>query len=81
MAHLQVVDVRVATGGAIPDEGRLVYADGALVAVLIKLGADLAKQARGIWYLEAAFGPIDAFHHPAFGTIEDCLAWLQRGLK
>ena len=80
MAQLNVVHVRVATG-AIPDEGRLVYADGALIAVLIKLEADLAAQARGVWYLEAAFGPVDHFHHPVFETIQDSLAWIHRRLK
>jgi len=79
MARLKVVHAPIATGG-IPDEGRLVYADDALVAVLVRLDADLAAQMCGSWYLEAAFGPVDDFHHPVFETVEDCLAWIQRRL-
>ncbi len=46
-------------------ESQLVFADGFLVAVLVRLseqhGADAGK-----WFLEAGFGPIDPINPPVF---------------
>jgi hypothetical protein len=80
MAGLTVENARIA-GGAIPDEGRLIFYDGALVAVLIRLEPELAAQTGGVWYLQAGFGTVEDFHHPSFPSIDDGLAWLSQRLS
>ena len=52
---LQPVRVGVVDDG----EGRLVYADGMLTAVLVQLGP-IHGVRTGWWVLEAGFGPLDA---------------------
>src|SRR4051812_37565402 len=50
--HLQPVQVAADPNA----EGRLVFADERLVAVLVRLSEDYESEA-GEWYIEAAFGP------------------------
>jgi hypothetical protein len=57
------------------DEGRLVFADGRLVAILVELSpmhGDMAGQ----WFLELAF---DALDHPGemtFATLDTAREWI-----
>ncbi len=65
--------VRIETGS--PDEdGRLVFADDRLVAVLVRL-SDQHEEA-GKWFLEAAFGRAESGDHPVFADLEDASGWL-----
>lgn len=65
--------VRVAAGG--DEEGRLVFADERLIAVLVQLSHqhdDLA----GRWFLEVGFGSLDGPDHPVFADLTEARDWL-----
>lgn len=73
------VTVRVDGGSS---EGKLVLAEGSLVAVLVKVSAadrgDAAKI--GGWFLEAGFGPCGTLSAPSpevFGTVGEAVEWIQ----
>ncbi len=73
------VAVRVDGGSC---EGKLVLAEGSLVAVLVKVSAadcgDAAKV--GGWFLEAGFGPCGTLSAPSpevFGTVGEAVAWIR----
>ncbi|SFM57204.1 hypothetical protein [Methylobacterium pseudosasicola] len=74
--HLQ--PVRVATSSEDSD-GQLVFADGFLVAVLVRLsdqhGADV-----GLWFLEAAFGLTSVMSAPLFLDLDAAQGWIERHL-
>ena len=65
---LTLQPIRVVTG--FEEEGMLVL-DGEqrLVAVLVHLSGD-NEIAPGQWYLEAAFGPLEALGHPLYPDLE-----------
>ena len=67
--------VRVATGSD-DEEGRLVLADGRLVAVLVHLAGQEHKELRGGWFLEAGFGCCAVPAPDVFRTLEDAEAWI-----
>ncbi|GJD82118.1 hypothetical protein GCM10007886_29440 [Methylobacterium gregans] len=74
--HLQ--PVRIATGT--PDtESQLVFADGFLVAVLVRLSDDHGDMA-GMWYLEAGFGPVEYSFPPTFTNLDEAQAWIEQRL-
>ncbi|WP_342109216.1 hypothetical protein [Methylobacterium sp. SI9] len=60
-------------------ESQLVFADGFLVAVLVRLseqhGADAGK-----WFLEAGFGPIDPINPPVFANLAVAQVWILQQL-
>lgn len=56
-------------------DGRLVFMDGALVAVLVRL-SDLHDGLSGSWFLEAAFGLMNVTEHPVFPTLDAAQAWV-----
>lgn len=60
-------------------DGRLVFVDDVLVAVLVRLSA-LHGEAAGSWFLEAQFGLADGEgEQPVFPDLEAAQAWvLQR---
>jgi hypothetical protein len=58
------------------EEGLLVFADGRLVAVLVRL-SDQHDEA-GYWFLEAAFGMRDG--HRTFADLEIAQNWISREL-
>ncbi|MGQ7792834.1 hypothetical protein ACUN0C_10535 [Faunimonas sp. B44] len=65
--------VRIETGS--PDEdGRLVFADDRLVAILVRLSDQ--HEAAGKWFLEAAFGPAETGDHPVFADLDAASTWL-----
>ena len=61
--------VRVVTG-ADDEEGRLVFCEERLVAVLVRLPDD-DEIAPGQWFYEAGFGACDGPDHPTFSSLED----------
>jgi hypothetical protein len=56
-------------------EGRLVFRDGWLVAVLVRLSAQHREQA-GFWYLEKGFGALDGPELPSFEDLDQAKAWI-----
>lgn len=56
-------------------EGRLVLAEGVLVAILIRLSADHGAAA-GYWFLEAGFGSLAYPRPPAFLDLTTALDWI-----
>jgi len=74
--NLQSVQVATRSDDA---ESQLVFADGFLVAVLVRLseqhGADAGK-----WFLEAGFGPIDPISPPVFMDLAAARDWILRQL-
>lgn len=56
-------------------DGCLVYADGWLVAVLVRLSDNHEEQA-GAWFLEKGFGALDGPDPPVFETLETAQTWV-----
>jgi hypothetical protein len=77
--ELSLQPVRVATGSA-DEEGRLVLAEGQLVAVLTRLSAQHGELA-GRWFLEAGFGRLDGPAHPSFADLAAAQAWIAQHLN
>lgn len=67
--------VRVDTGGA-DEDGRLVFRDGKLAAVLVRL-SDGHGDAAGRWFLERGFGRLDVPWHPSFDGVGAALDWVR----
>ena len=66
--------VRLNTGG--PDEeGCLVFVDGKLVAVLVRLSTEHGDAA-GRWFLEHGFGPLDTPEQPLFEDLGAAERWI-----
>lgn len=69
--------------GSGDEDGRLVLADGRLVAVLVRLG-DLAHAEHagllGAWFLEAGFGPCAHATPPVFCDLDAAQTWIRRQL-
>lgn len=57
------------------EEGMLVFFDGRLVAVLVRL-SDKNEVAPGDWYLEAGFGRGHGPTHPTFPTLDAAQGWI-----
>jgi hypothetical protein len=75
---LTLEPVRVATG-AEDEEGRLVFADERLVAVLVRL-SDQHDALAGRWFFEAGFGRLDSPNRPIFADLRATQAWIERRL-
>jgi hypothetical protein len=61
-------------------EGCLVFTDGRLAAVLVRLSeqhADLAGQ----WHYEHGFGPLEGPTHPVFETLDAAQDWIRQRLN
>jgi hypothetical protein len=59
------------------EDGMLVFFDGRLVAVLVRL-SDENEVAPGDWYLEAGFGRgLDGRNHPVFPTLDAAQGWIE----
>lgn len=67
--------IKVDTGG--PDEeGCLVFEDGRLVAVLVRLSSEHDSSLTGKWFLEHGFGPLDTSEHPIFDDLPAAERWI-----
>lgn len=75
--HLQ--PVQVATGSQ-DTESNLVFADGLLVAVLVRLSDEHGDEA-GRWYLEVGFGRVDDTHPPTFADLSEARSWIAEQLS
>jgi hypothetical protein len=74
---LTLQPVRLATGA--DEEGRLVFTQGRLVAVLTRLSA-LHGELAGQWFLEIGFGRLDGPAHPCFPDLDAAEAWISQQL-
>lgn len=72
---LQLQPVRVKTGSH-DTEGQLVFADGFLVAVLVRLSDEHDGDA-GRWFLEAGFDGAEDRTQPTFADLDEAQAWIQ----
>ncbi|SFM93534.1 hypothetical protein [Methylobacterium pseudosasicola] len=75
---LRLQPVQVATGSYDVD-GQLVFADGFLAAVLVKLSGYHEDMA-GMWFLEAGFGWVDTPNRPTFTDLDTAQAWIVQQL-
>lgn len=72
--NLTLQPVRIETGS--PDEeGCLIFADGKLLAVLVRLSAQQGDLI-GRWYLEKGFGYLDGPAQPTFPDLEAAQSWV-----
>ena len=69
----KIAPVTVAIDGA--EDGRLVFLDERLVAVLTCLGDQYGAD-EGRWFLEVGFGRMDGPNHPTFAHIEEAQTWI-----
>ena len=67
--------VRVALGLR-SAEGRLMFVDGELCAVLTQLDPDPAADGMAGWVMEAAFGSLYCQSAPLFADLGEAEAWL-----
>ncbi|MCO6049308.1 hypothetical protein NGM99_05830 [Mesorhizobium sp. RP14(2022)] len=75
MARYEFQAVRLRTGSTDSD-GRLVFIDGELAAVLVLLADDVHGSSRGLWSVEVDFRFVLA-NSPLFTSLYDAAAWLQ----
>ena len=66
----------VLIAGSSDEEGRLVFADGRLVAVFVRLSEVHGDQA-GWWFLEVGFGALAGPMHPSFPDLQGALRWVE----
>jgi hypothetical protein len=78
VAHFTVERRQIETGSE-DEDGILVMADGRLVAVLVKLEADVHDHLRGRWFIEARFGNWNASSYP-FSGVRDAVLWIARNM-
>lgn len=71
--------IAVDTGSA-DREGRLVMANGMLVAVLVRLDTPGHESAHS-WFMEAGLGRLQGLRPPAFDTLEAATRWLRQQLR
>ena len=74
---LTLQPVLVATGEE--GEGVLVFCNGRLVAILVRL-SDLHEEQAGWWFLETGFGPLEGPQHPSFPDLDGASAWMKARL-
>ena len=64
------------------NEGRLVLADGQLVAVLVRLDGDVdAVQLKGTWFLESGMGACSVVDPPVFRDLAEASSWVEGRLQ
>ena len=67
--------IKVDTGG--PDEeGCLVFRNGRLIAVLVRLSRTHEGGLDGKWFLEHGFGSLDTPEHPVFDDLPMAEGWI-----
>jgi hypothetical protein len=72
--NLYLQPVQVATGSE-DQESRLVFHDGFLVAILMRLSDEHEGEA-GRWFLEAGFGQVDSVRSATFADLDEAQAWI-----
>ena len=76
---LRLQPVQVATGSN-DAESQLVFSDGFLVAILVRLSEQHEDDA-GKWFLEAGFGQVDDLSAPLFTDLDEAQAWILEQLS
>ena len=76
---IRLQPVQVATGTS-DTESRLVFSDGVLVAVLVRL-SDIHGDRAGMWFLEAGFGPVRHPDPPTFADLDKAQIWVEWQLE
>jgi hypothetical protein len=72
--------VQVANGH--DEEGRLVLAEGRLIAVLVPLsGLHEEQGVAGQWFLETGYGRGLSGEHPTFSDLSAAAEWIQQQLE
>ena len=79
MAELILKPMPVNTGSR-DEDGRLVLANGHLVAVLVRLADQVHAERSGAWFLEAGFGPCACAQFPVFDSLDVAQEWVRRQL-
>lgn len=72
--NLRLQPVQVATGSD-DQESQLVFVDGLLAAILVRLSALHGADA-GRWHMEAGFGRIHDVHAPIFADLDEAQTWI-----
>ena len=75
---LTLQPVQVANG--FDEDGMLVFSDGRLVAVLVRL-SDENEVAPGDWFLEAGFGRVGSVNHPTFPDLDAAQDWIVKRVR
>jgi hypothetical protein len=75
---LTLQPILVATGEE--GEGCLVFRDGWLVAVLVRL-SEMHEERSGCWFLEKGFGALDVPGPPAFENLDTAQDWIVERLN
>jgi hypothetical protein len=60
------------------EQGCLLFSEGKLVAVLVRLANHVHGSDRGAWYLEAGFGRCATILPPLFATVDEAEVWVRR---
>ncbi|MER2268683.1 hypothetical protein [Methylobacterium oxalidis] len=76
--NLRLLPARVRTDQT-DAEGKLVFADGSLVAVLTHLSDEYGDKA-GMWFLETGLGLLDDPRSPKFADLDEAQDWIMRKL-
>lgn len=76
--NLRLQPVQVGTGSN-DIEGRLVFADDLLVAVLVQLSDDHDDQS-GKWFFEAGFGRLNVVNPLTFADLDEARRWIMQRL-
>jgi hypothetical protein len=73
--------VCVGSGFIREEDGRLVFVDGTLAALLVCRSDDHKEpELRGSWFINVGFGPITGVQE-TFPDFEDAVAWILRRFK
>lgn len=76
--NLRLQPVQVGTGSS-DMESQLVYSEGLLVAVLVRLSDDHDDRS-GMWFLEAGFRRVDHPDPPTFTDLDAAQDWIAQRL-
>ena len=80
MIAITLQPIPVMTGSQ-DQEGRLVLADGQLVAVLVRLADGVHGDKRGGWFLETGYGRRNGPAHPVFASLDEAEIWVRRRVE
>ena len=72
--QLQPVELATESGGS---ESYIVFSDGFLVAVLVRLSG-LHQEEAGMWFLETGFGRLSGPEQPPFPSLDVVQAWIMQ---
>ncbi len=73
--RFSLTPVKVAVDGG--EDGRLVFLNDRLVAVLTRLDENYGSEA-GRWFFEAGFGRLDGPNHPTFPDLDAAQKWIRQ---